>query len=64
VKTQAKASSNSRDHNKGEKSAVFMKVSVEIIKALPKDGPRKSGGRDHGKRRIPKDTPEKTENRN
>jgi hypothetical protein len=64
VKDQAKASSNSKDNNKGGKSAGFMKVSPEIIRALPKDGPRKSGGRKHGKSRIPKDTPEKTENRN
>ena len=64
VKDQAKASSNSKDNNKGGKSAGFMKVSPEITRALPKDGPRKSGGRKHGKSRIPKDTPEKTENRN
>jgi len=36
-------------------------VSPEII---PKVGPRKNGGRNHGKSRIPTDTLEKTENEN
>jgi len=44
--------------------AGFMKVSPEIIRPLPKDVPRKTGGRNHGKSRIPKYTPEKTENEN
>lgn len=37
-------------------------VSPEIIRPFPKgDGPRKTGGRKHGKSKIPTNTPEKTE---
>ena len=61
VKDQAKASSNFKDNNKGGKSAGFMKMFLEIIRALPKDGPRKSGGRKHGNSKIPTDTPRKNE---
>jgi hypothetical protein len=63
-KKPAKTPSNSKDNNEGGKSAGFMKVSPEIIRALPKDGPRKTAGRKDGKSRISKDTTEKTENGN
>jgi hypothetical protein len=42
-------------------SAGFVKVSAEIIKPFPKDGPRKSERRKHGKSRIQTDMPENTE---
>jgi len=38
-----------------------MKVSPEIIRPFPKAGPRKTGGRKHGRSRILTDTTEKTE---
>jgi len=60
----AKSPSSSMDNNEGRTSAGFMEVSLEIIRSLPKDGPRKTGGRKHGESRIPKYTPEKTENGN
>jgi len=41
-----------------ETSAGFMKVSPEIVRPFPKSGPRKSGGRKHGKRRFLTDTTE------
>jgi len=62
VQETARAPSNSKDNNEGRTSAGFMKVSPEIIRPTPKDGPRKSGGRKHGQSRIQKDTPEKTKN--
>jgi hypothetical protein len=64
VKEPAWAPSNSKDNNEGGKSVGFMKVSPEIIRPLRKDGSRKTGGRKHGKSRISKDTPEKTESGN
>jgi hypothetical protein len=35
-------------------------VSPEIIRPFPKSGPRKTGGRKHGKSRILTDTAEET----
>jgi hypothetical protein len=61
VKEPAKAPSSSKDINEEGKSAEFVKMSPEIIRPLPKDGPTKTEGRKHGKSRIPTDTPEKNE---
>jgi hypothetical protein len=47
-KETGRAPSGSKDNNEEGKPAGFMKVSPEIKRPLPKDGPRKSGGRKHG----------------
>jgi len=48
VTEPAKSPSSSTDSDEEGKSAGFMKVSPAIIRPLPKDGPRKTGGRKHG----------------
>jgi hypothetical protein len=42
-------------------SAGVVKVSAELIRPFPKDGPRNTGGRKRGESRIQRDTPENTE---
>jgi hypothetical protein len=49
------------DNNEEGISGGFAKMSSEIIRAFPKDGPRKTGRRKHGNSRILTETPEKTE---
>jgi hypothetical protein len=61
VTDPASTSSSSKDNNVEETSAGFMKVSPEIIRPLPKDGPRITGGKEHGKSRTLTYTPEKPE---
>jgi hypothetical protein len=41
-----------------------MKVTPEIIRPFPKNGPRKTGGRKHGRNCILTDTPQKSETGN
>jgi len=63
VTEPARAPSGSKDNTEGT-SAGFMKVSPEIIRPFPKAGPRETEWRKHGKSRILRFTPEKTENEN
>jgi hypothetical protein len=55
----ASAPSSSMDNNEEGISAGFIKMSHEIIRAFPKDGPRKTGRRKHGNSRILREKTEK-----
>ena len=61
VTDPASAPSVSMDNNEEGISAGFLKMSPEILRAFPKDGPRKTGRRKQGSSRILTQTPEKTE---
>ena len=52
VTEPASAPSSCQDNNEEGTSAAFVKVYLDIISPFPKAGPRKTGGRKHGKSRI------------